>query len=89
MRKGYPTLQTGERDGLNNYRPISVIAVVAKEFERIVYDQFYACLEEHKIIYKYQSGFRDFHSTVTALLKASDTWAYNIDRSKINAVQSS
>lgn len=89
MRKGNPTLQTGERDDLNNYRPISVISVVAKEFERIVYDQLYACLEEHNIICKYQSGFRACHSTVTALLEALDTLAYNIDRGKINAVQSS
>ena len=55
-------------------------------FERIVYDQLYAYLEEHSIICKYQSGFRCTHSTVTALFEATDTWAYNIDRGKINAV---
>ena len=38
------------------------------------------------IIFKCQSGFRAIHSTVTALLEATDTWAYNIDRGKINAV---
>ena len=52
----------------------------------IVYDQLYAYLEEHDIICKHQSGFRAIHSTVTALLEATDTWAYNIDRCKINAV---
>ena len=76
----------GDRDDLNNYHPISVISVMAKIFERIVYDQLYAYLEEHNIICKYQSGFRAIHSTVTALLEATDTWAYNIDRGKINAV---
>ena len=70
-----PLFRQGERDYLNNYRPILVISVVAKEFERTVYDQLYACLEERNIIYKYQSGFRAFHSTVTALLESSDTWA--------------
>ena len=55
-------------------------------FERIVYDQLYAYLEEHSIICKYQSSFRSTHSTVTALLEATNTWAYNIDRCKINAV---
>ena len=70
----------------NNYRPISVISVVAKVFERIVYDQLYAYLEEHSIICKYQSGFCSTHSTVAALLEATDTLAYNIDRGKINAV---
>ena len=38
-------------------RPISVILVVAKVLERIVYDQLYACLEKHSIICKYQSSF--------------------------------
>ena len=52
-------------------------------FERIVYDQLHACLEEHDIICKYQLGPRAIHSTVTALLEATDTWAYNIDRGKI------
>ena len=54
----------------------------------IVYDQLYAYLEDHDIICKNQSGFRDIHSTVTALLEATDTSAYNIDRCKINAVVS-
>ena len=46
----------------------------------------YVYLEEHNIICKHQSGFRAAHSTVTVLLEATDTWAYNIDRGKINAV---
>ena len=81
-----PLFKQGDRDDLNNYRPISVISVVAKVFERIVYDQLYAYLEEQDIICKYQPGFRAIHSTVTALLEATDAWAYDIDRGKINAV---
>ena len=53
---------------LNNYRPISVISVVAKVFERIVYDQLYNFLNSEEIISKQQSGFRSLHSTVTALI---------------------
>ena len=59
-----------------------MISVVAKVFERIVYDQLYAYLEEHSFICKYRSGFRATHSTVPALLEATVTWAYNIDRGK-------
>lgn len=81
-----PLFKQGERSDVNNYRPISVISVVAKVFERIVYDQLYAYLTEHDIISKYQSGFRTIHSTVTALLEATDSWAYNIDHGKVNAV---
>ena len=34
--------KAGDRNDVNNYRPISVISVVAKVFEKIVYDQLYA-----------------------------------------------
>ena len=71
---------------MNNYRPISVISVVAKVLETITYDQVYAYLSEHSIISKRQSGFRSIHSTVTALLEATDSWAFDIDRGNVNAV---
>ena len=81
-----PLFKQGDRDDVNNYRPISVIPVVVKVFERIVYEQLCAYLEEHDILCKHQSGFRATHSTVTALLEATDSWAYNIDIGNINAV---
>ena len=68
-----PLFKQGDRDDVNNYRPISVIPVVVKVFERIVYEQLDAYLEEHDILCKHQSGFRAIHSTVTALLEATDS----------------
>ena len=71
---------------LNNYRPISVISVIAKVFERIVCDQLYSFLSNEDIISTHQSGFRSSHSTLTVLLEATDNWPFNIDRSNVNAV---
>ena len=76
----------GELLDLNNCRPISVISVVAKVFEKIVCDQSYNFLNSKEIISKQKSGFRSLHSTVTALLEAIDSWAFNIDRGSVNAV---
>ena len=39
-----------------------------------------------KLISRHQSGFRPLHSTITALLEATDSWAYNIDQGNTNAV---
>jgi len=60
--------------------------VVAKVFERIIYDQLYVYLTKNNLLSKHQSGFRAVHSTVTVLLKATDSWALNIDHGLINAV---
>ena len=81
-----PLFKQGERSDLNNYRPISVISVIAKVFERIVYDQLYSFLAKEDVISKQQSGFRSLHSTVLALLEATDSWAFNTDRGNVNAV---
>ena len=60
---------------LPNYRPISIILVVAKVFERIIYDQLYHYLNENNLLSRYQSGFRSLHFTVTALIEATDNWS--------------
>ena len=64
----------GEPSDLNNYRPISVISVIAKVFERIIYDQLYNFLTNVDVISNH------------FLLEATDDWAFNIDRGNFNAV---
>ena len=81
-----PLFKQGEASDLNNYRPISVISVIAKVFERIVCDQLYNFLSNEDIISTHQSGFRCLHLTVTALLETTDNWAFKIDRGNVNAV---
>ena len=38
------------------------------------------------IISTHQSSFLSLRSTVSALLEATDNWAFNIDRGNVNAV---
>ena len=59
---------------------------MAKVFERIVYNQFYKYSTENNLISCNQSGFRCLRSTATALLEATDNWAFNIDKGNVNAV---
>ena len=63
--KVIPLFKQGEYSDLNNYRPISIIPVVRKVFERIVYNQSYEYLTENNLISCNQSEFRSLHSTAT------------------------
>ena len=49
--------KAGSRSDPSNYRPISIIPVVAKVFEQIVYDQLYHYLNENDLLSQHQSGF--------------------------------
>ena len=71
---------------MNNYRPIFIISVKAKVLERTVYDNLYSFLANKEIITNRQSGFRSLHSTVTALMQATSSSAFIIDRSKVKAM---
>ena len=77
---------SGKRSDSTNYRPISVIPVVAKVFERIIYDQLYHYLTKNNFLSCHQSGFQSLHSTLTVLIEATDSWAMDIDRGLVNAV---
>ncbi|CAB3977219.1 Hypothetical predicted protein [Paramuricea clavata] len=57
---------------LNNYGPMSVLPVIAKVFEKVVFDQTYNFLNNNDLLSKEQSGFRHLHSTLTAMLDATD-----------------
>ena len=49
---------SGKRNNLTNYQPMSIIHILAKLFERVVYDQQYHYLTDiHILLYGFQSGF--------------------------------
>jgi hypothetical protein len=81
-----PIFKKGKKDDMNNYRPISVISVVAKIFEKFTFEQLYEHLNNNNLIYASQSGFRSLHSTRAALIEATDNWSINIDKGLLNEV---
>ena len=70
----------------NTINELKVLPAVEKVIEMIIYDQLYSYLSRSKILTKHQSGFRSLHSTVTALLDATNEWYFNIDQGNTNVV---
>ena len=86
IAKVTPIFKKGSKSDLNNYRPISVLPIVSKLFEKITYQQLYNYLDKNKLLNTYQSGFRSLHSTMTALLESTNNWSINIDNGLLNGV---
>ena len=75
-----PLYKKGGRGEIGNYRPVSILPVVSKIFERIVYNQLSKHLDKHNILYKYQSGFRKSYSKEAALIDFSDRIRLSMDK---------
>ena len=67
----------------NNYRPISVIPVVAKLCERVVCSQLMEYLTSHDVLCPQQYGFRPGQSTEAALLDTVSFATDSIDRGMV------
>ncbi len=63
----------------SNYRPISVLPVLARIFEKEVANQFSNYCEQNNVIPPQQFGFRSKSSCEFALLHALDNWFRDID----------
>ncbi|CAK1593267.1 unnamed protein product [Parnassius mnemosyne] len=73
-----PIHKKGPQNIIENYRPISKLNLIAKVFERIVYNQLYPAIK-HTIIPQ-QHGFLQKRSTTSNLLLFTDFVSYNMDK---------
>ena len=67
-----PIFKSGNKSNANNYRPISIISVFARIFEKIIHDQLHNFLTINNILTSSQSAFRKLHSTITSLINCTD-----------------
>ena len=67
----------------SEYRPISVLPVLSKLFEKILYHRVYSYLTEDNLIDKRQYGFRENHSTELTITTIYDELLRNFDNNLI------
>jgi hypothetical protein len=49
-----PLFKTGDKDNLSNYRPISLLTVISKIFEKLIHKRLVKFLDAHQAIYRKQ-----------------------------------
>jgi hypothetical protein len=62
-----PIYKKDNQELLENYRPISILPIFGKLFEKIIYRRLYSFFVSQGILHEKQFGFREGHSTSHAL----------------------
>ena len=62
-----PLYKSGDKNDITNYRPISLLPVISKIFEKLIHVRMSTFFDDNNILYDKQFGFRRGHSTVHAL----------------------
>ena len=78
-----PIFKTGNHSTLSNYRPVSVLSVYSKIFERVMYNRLTDFINRHNILYKLQFGFRQQYNTSLALIYLVDKMVSAINNGEI------
>ena len=63
IAKLIPIYTKGSKSDPKNYRPISILPLISKIFEKLIHDQTQSFLDDNNILYDFQSGFRKNYST--------------------------
>ena len=63
-----PIHKKGDKQIVNNYRPVSLLPICGKIFERLIFNSLYQFLEEHNLLSIHQSGFGCNGSCINQLL---------------------
>ena len=72
-----PVFKKEENLDKSNYRPVSILSVIFKIYERLMYDQMYKYFDQ--IFSKFQYGFRKGFSIQNCLLYMIENWEESLD----------
>ena len=67
-----PTAKVPNPSSLGDYRPVSLLCIISKIFEKILHKQISDYLNQQHLLDSFQSGFQKMHSTQTILTNLTD-----------------
>ena len=84
-----PIYKKGSRRNMGNYRPISILPILSKVFEKEVFRQIYQYFNVNLLLSKFQLSvfyYNYRYSTLSALIQMCDNWFENMDNGKLTGV---
>ena len=76
IKKGPPTKES-------NHRPISLLSIFSKIFEKITYQHLFKFLDIYESLLNMQFGFRSGHSTNHALVSLTESIKSSLDHNRV------
>ena len=69
-KKAYivPIHKKNDKQIVSNYRPVSLLPICSKIFEKLIFNELFAFFEKRNLLSKHQSGFRPGDSCIYQLL---------------------
>ena len=81
-----PKKQSLSKDDMKNYRPVSNLNFVSKIIEKVIANRIRSHLEKNDLSNPYQSAYKKFPSTETALRKVENDIILNMDEGSVTAL---
>ena len=83
IAKVIPIFKKGDIANPSNYRPISLLSIFHKLLEKLIYMRVYSFHHKFSVLYQYQFGFRQHHSTSLALVELCDSLYSHLDQHEV------
>ena len=80
IAKVTPIFKKGDPQIFDNYRPISILPIFGKIFEKLIYSRLYDFFVSQNVIYDKQFGFRKNHSTAHAVNYSINNIIKNLEK---------
>ena len=76
----------GDNNDPAQYRPVSILTVISKIFERSAVDQLVTYYDQNSLLNPRQHAYRKFHSTTTSLFELTEKIKKHIDNGNLVAL---
>ena len=82
--KVIPVFKANSKFEVSNYRPISILPIFNKIFEKLMFDRLSGFINKHNILYPHQFGFQKHKSTSLAILDICNRLVNSIEKNQLS-----